>query len=136
MKKILPVLFALALIPFLFACVKESPEPIFDPSSIATEDRKLILTDEIEGVTYQVYNHNTSEIVSFDSEIANKNTLSLPTAIDGAPVTVIHDGVFSGCAFQKVTLPEKLRVLGKKVFQKSSIESITFPDSLTKMVSR
>ncbi len=133
MKKILPVLFCLMFLPLLFACVKESPEPIFDPSSIATEDRKVILTDEIKGVTYQVYNDNTCEIVAFESENADANVLDLPSEIDGAPVTVIHDGVFEGAAFHTVKLPEKLRVLGKKAFQKSSIESIVLPDSLTEM---
>ncbi len=133
MKKILSFLFCLALLPLLFSCVKESPEPVFDPSSISTKDRKLILTDEIKGVTYQVYNDNTCEIVSFDGENADANSLELPSDIDGAPVTVIHDGVFAGTAFHTVKLPKNLRVLGEKAFQRSSIESIVLPDTLTEM---
>ncbi|MBR5295734.1 MAG: leucine-rich repeat domain-containing protein [Clostridia bacterium] len=117
----------------LFSCVKESPEPIFDPESVSEKDRKIILIDESQGVTYNFYNDNTCEIISYDPENADSTSLILPDMIDGSVVTKIHDNVFSGTAYETVTLPKNLRVLGERAFQKSAVKNIVLPDTLTEI---
>ncbi len=134
MKKIFTVFFLLIfLLPCLFSCVEEYPEPIFDPSKVSPEDRKLILTEEADGITYHVFNDNTCEIVSFAGTLSGTTTLDLPDEIDGSRVVAIYDGVFANTDFRSVTLPKYLRSLGKRAFQKCPIKSITLPDSLVEM---
>lgn len=129
MKKMLWLL----LVPMLMlsACVKESPEPIYEPEPVAKEDRKLLRTTEIAGIYYALYNDNTCEIVEADPELYDTASMTLPTYCDKYTVIAIGDEVFSGASFTHVTLPIYLESIGKRAFEHSQITEIAFPDSLT-----
>ena len=131
MKKILFVLISLVALALFSACVKESPEPVFDPSSLSTGERKALAVEEEGGVTYQIFNDKTCEVLSFDGETYSSLTLSIPEKYEGNTVVAIGDGVFAGAKLEEIFLPESLVKIGSGAFQRSSVKKIALPDSLT-----
>ena len=60
-------------------------------------------------------------------------TVTIPSEVDGYPVTGIAAGVFEGeCGIETVTLPSTLRFVGERAFKDCSLlEKIVLPDSVT-----
>ncbi|MBQ5334421.1 MAG: leucine-rich repeat protein [Oscillospiraceae bacterium] len=69
-------------------------------------------------------------VISFPKSRTD-STLTIPSTIDGLPVTEIGIYAFQTCEFTSVTLPDTLKVIGKYSFGFcKNLTSITLPDSL------
>lgn len=125
-------IFLCILLLALPSCVKESPEPVYTPQTVAPEDRELLYAEEINGITFSLYNDKTAEIVGLSEEIT-VSSLELPEAVEGYTVVAICDEAFCEANFTHVTLPSTLRSIGKRAFQRSLITEITLPDAVTSL---
>lgn len=56
--------------------------------------------------------------------------VTIPETINGKPVTVIDDGVFSDSYIYNVNIPDTVKYIGDSAFQRSNLENLTLPDSL------
>lgn len=132
MKKSL-ILFLAACLILLAGCVKESPEPLFVPPTVAPEDREVVQTYDVDGIFYAFYNDYTCHITMADSEVYNASSLVLPDQVGEYVVVAIEDNVFQNASFTSVVLPRGLKHLGARCFEHSQLTSISFPESLCSM---
>lgn len=58
------------------------------------------------------------------------NDLTLPSEINGMPVTTIASLAFNAQKFRSVTLPETVKVIEPRAFEACTIKSISLPESL------
>lgn len=56
--------------------------------------------------------------------------VTIPETINGKPVTVIDDGVFSDSYIYNVNIPDTVKYIGDNAFKKCKLESLELPDSL------
>ncbi|MBR3836839.1 MAG: leucine-rich repeat domain-containing protein [Clostridia bacterium] len=132
MKKSL-ILFLAACLILLTGCVKESPEPLFTPPTVAPEDREVVRSADVDGIFYTLYNDYTCHITMADSEVYNASSLALPDKMGEYTVVAIEDGVFQNASFTSVVLPRGLKHLGARAFEHSQLTGIALPASLCSM---
>lgn len=86
---------------------------------------------EAADFTYTIINGEAT-IIGFTGE---PETLEIPPAIEGCPVTEIRDNAFFSCSsLRRITLPESLRVMGHHCFYAcTSLEEIILPPNLEEM---
>ena len=80
-------------------------------------------------LTYSISNNEVS-ITGCDK---SATTVTIPTKINGYPVTRIHHGAFDSCsALTKVIIPDSITSIGDFAFQYCiSLTSVTIPNSVT-----
>ncbi len=62
------------------------------------------------------------------------SSITIPSEIEGLPVTSIGSSAFSSFQMKSVTLPDTLQEIGQYAFSYcSNLESVTFPDSLKRI---
>ena len=132
MKKSL-ILFLAACLLLLTGCVKESPEPLFVPPTVAPEDREVVRTLDVDGILYALYNDYTCHITRADPTVYNTSSLSLPDKVGEYTVVAIEDEVFQNASFTAVLLPRGLKHLGARSFEHSQITSLSLPEGLCSM---
>jgi hypothetical protein len=65
---------------------------------------------------------------TYDGQI---QTITIPDALDGKPVTAIGEGAFANVNLDSIVLPAQLEVIGNKAFAYNSwIENIVIPDTV------
>ena len=81
--------------------------------------------------TYKVGSDGTVTITGCDKSA--KGAITIPSEIDGKPVTSIGDGAFDRCTgLTSITIPNSVTSIGNEAFQNCrSLTSITIPDSVT-----
>ena len=81
--------------------------------------------------TYEVGSDGTVTITDCDSSVRGGATI--PSQIDGKPVTSIGDDAFYGCSrLTSITIPNGVTSIGMQAFDGcGSLTSITIPDSVT-----
>ncbi len=131
MKKTL-FLFSLLLLFSLPSCVKESPEPVYTPETVSPENRKLLYSNEVGGITYGFYNDNTAELLEVSAE-DTRLTLTVPETVEDHTLVAIGKEAFLKAQYSSITLPDTIKKIGDRAFQKSLIERITLPDALTEL---
>lgn len=84
---------------------------------------------ELDDFTVAV-NHDTAAILKYKG---NAREVTVPSHIDGTPVTVIDTGAFAGNKeLTSVTLPDTLRLIGVKAFYNcQSLCQVNIPDGVT-----
>lgn len=129
MKKLL-LLFLLTSLA-LCACVKESPEPIYQPETKTPETRTSLRTVQLEGITYELFSDLTCEIVEADPQEYDPSSLALPDTVDQYKVIAIADEVFADAPFSHLTLPSFLQSIGKKCFEHTQLIDLKMPSTVT-----
>lgn len=131
MKKICCLLLTLtALCAVSCTRVKESPEPVFTPPTVAPEAREK--TDEMEymGLHFYLYNDYTCELASPSETAKHESTLTIPEKCEDYTVVRILKNAFAGTAFTEITIPDTVVAIDESAFQKSDLRTVTLPKSL------
>lgn len=131
MKKTL-FLLSLLMLFSLPSCVKESPEPIYTPETVSPENRKLLYSREVGGITFGFYNDNTAELFEVSAP-DTRTTLTIPEKIENHTLVAIGEEAFLEAPYVAITLPDTIEKIGVRAFQKSRIKEITLPDALTEL---
>ncbi len=131
MKKTLCFLMAFtALCTLLCSCVKESPEPVFTPPTIAPEDREKTGQIEYMGLMFDLYNDYTCELLGPSETATLEKTLVLPETCEDHTLVRICKNAFAETEFTQITIPDSVKTIDEYAFQKSGIRQITLPKSL------
>ena len=78
------------------------------------------------GLTFNVYSDH-AEVIRAESGAS-----SIPSSVDGVPVTVIADTSFAGSSIGSISIPDTVTVIGKGAFSGCvSLGSITLPASVS-----
>ena len=128
-KKILCLFLTLSLL-LLCACVEEYPEPVFDPESVKEEEKVKVGVEDVGGIHYVLYNDMTCHVSELEEENLPSLSLVIPSYYVDYKVVAIEDQVFRGADLMSVSLPDTIKTIGHRAFQKSTIEKINLPDSL------
>lgn len=134
MKKTICFLLTFAaLCTLLCGCVKESPEPVFTPPTIAPEDREK--TDQLEyaGLIFDLYNDYTCELLGPSETAIHDDTLAIPEYCDDYKVVRICKNAFAGTEFTQITIPDSVKTIDEYAFQKCMVREIVLPKSLEKI---
>lgn len=101
-----------------------------------TAPRYYSVRPENTGFYYSVYD-GKAKIIQYDGF---ENNVSVPSEIDGYPVTEIGSGAFmygerySGVTIESVTLPNTIETIGESAFNSClSLKEITIPASVTQI---
>ncbi|MBQ3074777.1 MAG: leucine-rich repeat domain-containing protein, partial [Clostridia bacterium] len=131
MKKILClILSGILLCPMLFACVKESPEPVFVPPTVAPEDREKTGEMEYMGLHFHLYNDYTCELAGTAANAKLEKVLSIPGKCEDYTLVRIMSNAFENAAFTEISIPDTVTVIDDYAFRKSELHSVTLPSSL------
>ncbi len=95
--------------------------------------KKLIQANDADW-TVQVYQDH-AVILGYESE--GRNEVSVPSEIDGKPVTEIGAGCFSMCdEIRSISLPDTIRVIGNSAFAMCrNLDELVLPDSVEQIGS-
>lgn len=87
---------------------------------------------EQDGIFY-VVNDKDEVIITGYSEAIDKATISIPSKIDGKPVTMIYEFAFCGLEKTKtINIPDSVKVIGAEAFAWSNnLQTINIPTSVT-----
>ena len=123
LKKILAVSLCAALIGGTAAVL-----PVFVPDSSITASAAETYGD----YQYEVKSDNTVTITKY---YGNGDNVTIPSKIDGYPVTSIGSWAFySRISLTSVTIPDSVTSIGNFAFYEcSSLTSVTIPDSVTEI---
>lgn len=108
-------------------------EETWAPVSTEPETEPPTEPDPIESsygdYTYKLYNDGHIEITKYNG---NDKTVSVPSEIDGHPVTLIGEKAFYGnTALTEVTIPNSVKSIGNTAFSHcSALETVSLPDSI------
>ncbi|MDB4488538.1 leucine-rich repeat protein [Akkermansiaceae bacterium] len=84
----------------------------------------------VDDLTWQI---SGGEVRITDCDTAARGELIIPKTIEGYPVTSIGNAVFYRSSLTSVTIPDSVTSMGSSAFKNSSLRSITIPDSVTGM---
>lgn len=89
---------------------------------------------EQDGIFY-VVNDKDEVIITGYSEAIDKATISIPSKIDGKPVTMIYEFAFCGLEKTKtINIPDSVKVIGAEAFAWSNnLQTINIPNSVTEL---
>lgn len=131
MKKSICLILSLTMLcTLLCGCVKESPEPVYTPPTIAPEDREKLGQMEYAGLIFDLYNDRTCEVAAPSETTVHEKNLTIPDFCDDYAVVAICANAFAQSEFTLVTIPDSVKTIGDYAFQKSEICEITLPKSL------
>ena len=87
---------------------------------------------EQDGIFY-VVNDNDEAIITGYAESVDKSTISIPSKIDGHPVTMIYEFAFCGLENTKtINIPDSVKVIGAEAFAWcENLQTINIPTSVT-----
>lgn len=87
---------------------------------------------EQDGIFY-VVNENDEAIITGYAESVDKSTISIPSKIDGHPVTMLFYYAFSGLENTKtINIPDSVKVIGSEAFAWcENLQTINIPNSVT-----
>lgn len=87
---------------------------------------------EQDGIFY-VVNDNDEAIITGYAESVDKSTISIPSKIDGHPVTMIYEFAFCGLEKTKtINIPNSVKVIGAEAFAWcENLQTINIPNSVT-----
>lgn len=87
---------------------------------------------EQDGIFY-VVNDNDEAIITGYAESVDKSTISIPSKIDGHPVTMIYEFAFCGLEKTKtINIPNSVKVIGSEAFAWcENLQTINIPNSVT-----
>ena len=105
-------------------------------SEFAGVDWASLFAPKAEAATYGIYTYEVDEDAMITITGCNKSAngaITIPSKIDGKPVTRIEDGAFEDCTgLTSVTLGNSVTSIGDVAFYDcSGLTSITIPDSVT-----
>ena len=105
-------------------------------SEFAGVDWASLFAPKAEAATYGIYTYEVDEDATITITGCNKSAngaITIPSKIDGKPVTRIEDGAFEDCTgLTSVTLGNSVTSIGDVAFYDcSGLTSITIPDSVT-----
>ena len=91
---------------------------------------------EAEGKTYGIYTYEVSsdnKVTITNCKGSAKGAITIPSEIDGKPVTSVGDGAFGECTgLTSITIPNSVTSIGRGAFGRcTGLTSITIPDSVT-----
>ena len=89
---------------------------------------------EQDGIFY-VVNDNDEAIITGYAESVDKSTISIPSKIDGHPVTMIYEFAFCGLEKTKtINIPNSVTTIDIAAFAgNNKLQSITIPNSVTEL---
>lgn len=89
---------------------------------------------EQDGIFY-VVNDNDEAIITGYAESVDKSTISIPSKIDGHPVTMIYEFAFCGLEKTKtINIPNSVTTIDVAAFAgNDKLQSITIPNSVTEL---
>lgn len=89
---------------------------------------------EQDGIFY-VVNDNDEAIITGYAESVDKSTISIPSKIDGHPVTMIYEFAFCGLEKTKtINIPNSVTTIDVAAFAgNNKLQSITIPNSVTEL---
>ncbi|MBR2615619.1 MAG: leucine-rich repeat protein [Clostridia bacterium] len=133
MKKIL--LFCLvALVLFLSSCtVHESPEPLFEPEPVTTENRNVTGSRHSSGLTFRTYSDNTCEISEVNEADWGSTKMELPSHFEEYKIVAVDPGVFRDTSFSSIALPSELERIGEGAFEHAKLTEVVLPDTVTEI---
>ena len=96
---------------------------------------------EAAGKTYGIYTYEVSsdnKVTITDCKGSAKGAITIPSEIDGKPVTSIGGSAFWGCTgLTSITIPNSVTSIGNEAFRDcTGLTSITIPNSVTSIGER
>ncbi|MBR6924684.1 MAG: leucine-rich repeat domain-containing protein, partial [Oscillospiraceae bacterium] len=102
---------------------------MYAPVSTVSAVEEVPYTYAVDGdLRFKVYN-GYAILDGFSTEPSGEFTV--PSEINGVPVTSLSENLFKYKNFTKVNLPDSITFIPKRAFYYSSISEITIPDSVT-----
>lgn len=95
---------------------------------VSEDKTKVCIDDEGTILTFMI---KEGEVLITGLETPPKNELIIPESIESYPVTAIEEYAFYNTSITKLVLPEGLKVIKSRAFQKCyELKAISFPSSL------
>ena len=104
-----------------------------DPGAAITASAVLVVEegDYTEGTTDSLYYNKYSDHVTITGHKSGATSITIPSEIEGLPVTHIDDYAFNGTEASSVEIPDTVTYIGHYAFTMSpNLTSITLPSSL------
>ena len=105
-------------------------------SELAGGDWASLFAPKAEAATYDIYTYEVSsdnKVTITDCDKSAKGAITIPSEIDGKPVTSIGDSAFEDCTgLTSITISNSVTSIGYKAFYDcTGLTSITIPNSVT-----
>ena len=105
-------------------------------SELAGIDFASLFAPKAEAATYDIYTYVVSsdnKVTITDCKESASGAITIPSEIDGKPVTSIGNGAFWGCTgLTSITIPNSVTSIGGEAFRGcTGLTSITIPNSVT-----
>ena len=105
-------------------------------SELAGVDFASLFAPKAEAATYDIYTYVVSsdnKVTITDCKESASGAITIPSEIDGKPVTSIGDDAFFWCdSLASITIPNSVTSIGKGAFHNcTGLTSITIPNSVT-----
>ena len=105
-------------------------------SELAGVDFASLFAPKAEAATYDIYTYVVSsdnKVTITDCKESASGAITIPSEIDGKPVTSIGNGAFWGCTgLTSITIPNSVTSIGGEAFRGcTGLTSITIPNSVT-----
>ena len=105
-------------------------------SELAGGDWASLFAPKAEAATYDIYTYEVSsdnKVTITDCDKSAKGAITIPSEIDGKPVTSIGDSAFEDCTgLTSITISNSVTSIGYKAFYDcTGLTSITIPSSVT-----
>ena len=105
-------------------------------SELAGVDFASLFAPKAEAATYGIYTYEVSsdnKVTITDCKESASGAITIPSEIDGKPVTSIGNGAFWGCTgLTSITIPNSVTSIGGEAFRGcTGLTSITIPNSVT-----
>ena len=128
MKKILAMILASLLLLSFVSCNKGSEDSETAPAE--TEAPEEVLT--YESFNYAVNEYGDYEIVGYVNNGVDSLNITVPSSIDGRPVTGIGADAFKASTVLKsITLPDTIEYIGAHAFYNcDALTKVVLPDSV------
>ena len=105
-------------------------------NELAGVDFASLFAPKAEAATYDIYTYVVSsdnKVTITDCKESASGAITIPSEIDGKPVTSIGNGAFWGCTgLTSITIPNSVTSIGGEAFRGcTGLTSITIPNSVT-----